>query len=251
MAKRFTRNIENVNNIKELPLDLTLQNDLVSDKQDVYVRNKEGYHCLTDNVKDINGFKPESGSNSLSLIYVENITSDDESIIIKGNDKNNTQVNLSLNKEQLKQVVTEIVKENTPTPTPYFIKGAGGNFIQLYVHGDYEKLGYTAEFSTQYQPLEPEFINFDESTNQTMLSFNYGDDPIDGSQITLKNANGNIIYNYRFVFPNLANQNANDWSHIEGSEYLFSQINNIVQELQNHTVQLNDLETRLAKLESK
>lgn len=49
MAKRFTRNIDNVEDITKLPLYLTLQNDLVSDDKDVYVKNGDKYEKITGN----------------------------------------------------------------------------------------------------------------------------------------------------------------------------------------------------------
>lgn len=154
MAKRFTRNIENVNNIKELPLDLTLQNDLVSDKQDVYVRNKEGYHCLTDNVKDINGFKPESGSNSLSLIYVEDITSKDESIIIKGNGEDNTQVDLSIDMEKIENALAPLLQGESNI---YYQVNNG--YLIVYVNGKTDNILYIYDESMASKEwfIEPQY----------------------------------------------------------------------------------------------
>lgn len=55
MAKKFVRNITNSKlrgNNKE-PLDTNVQNDLLSDEEDAFIRNKNEYHCLTDNIKSI------------------------------------------------------------------------------------------------------------------------------------------------------------------------------------------------------
>lgn len=65
MAKRFTRNIEGVEDIKKLPLDLTLQNDFVSDGKNVYVRNQDKYEKITGN---------SGGGNVASLYFDETAT---------------------------------------------------------------------------------------------------------------------------------------------------------------------------------
>lgn len=55
MSREFVRNIKNtvLKGDKKEPLKTNIQNDLLSDKEDVYVRNQDEYHCLTDNIKEI------------------------------------------------------------------------------------------------------------------------------------------------------------------------------------------------------
>lgn len=48
MGNRFTRNIQKVKNIGQLPLNTNNQNDLISDvKGNVYVRNNKKYTRIT------------------------------------------------------------------------------------------------------------------------------------------------------------------------------------------------------------
>lgn len=55
MAKKFVRNITNskLRGMSKEPLDTNVQNDLLSDEEDAFIRNKNEYHCLTDNIKSI------------------------------------------------------------------------------------------------------------------------------------------------------------------------------------------------------
>lgn len=53
MARKFVRNITGTKckgSVKE-PLATNVQNDILSDEEDVFIRNKKEYHCLTDNLK--------------------------------------------------------------------------------------------------------------------------------------------------------------------------------------------------------
>ena len=59
MAHKITRNITQVKDIDKQGLNTNNQNDLLSDDKHVYVRNQKEYHCLTDNVKEVNGVKPD------------------------------------------------------------------------------------------------------------------------------------------------------------------------------------------------
>lgn len=55
MSKKFVRNITDTKirgEVKE-PFYTNTQNDLLSDEEDVFVRNKDEYHALTDNIKTI------------------------------------------------------------------------------------------------------------------------------------------------------------------------------------------------------
>lgn len=53
MSKKFVRNItgSKLRGDKVEPLHTNVQNDLLSDEEDVFVRNKKEYHALTDNLK--------------------------------------------------------------------------------------------------------------------------------------------------------------------------------------------------------
>ena len=62
MAKRITRNIVNTNvggsklrknNEGVEPFFTNNQNDILSDNEDIFIRNNNEYHCLTDDLKTI------------------------------------------------------------------------------------------------------------------------------------------------------------------------------------------------------
>lgn len=87
MSKKFVRNITNtrIKGAIQEPLNTNVQNDLLSDDEDVAVRNKDEYHLLTDNVKSItsgnDGIKVKvTGKNSRELVakIVELTTETDE-----------------------------------------------------------------------------------------------------------------------------------------------------------------------------
>lgn len=71
MSHKFTRNITGVRNITKQGFSTNNQNDLLSGdvldstkKYPVWVRSGFHYHCLTDNIKTINGtYKPDEHNN--------------------------------------------------------------------------------------------------------------------------------------------------------------------------------------------
>lgn len=73
MANKFTRNITNVKNILKQSLNTNNQNDLLSDDKHAYIRNKKEYHCLTDNVKSVNGVKADEKNEVVIPIGIEEL----------------------------------------------------------------------------------------------------------------------------------------------------------------------------------
>lgn len=55
MAKKIVRNITNtiVRGSKAEPFKTNVQNDLLNDDEDVFVRNRDHYHAITDDIKKI------------------------------------------------------------------------------------------------------------------------------------------------------------------------------------------------------
>ena len=90
MAKEFVRNIKNTT-VNE-PLNTNEQNDLLSDTQHIYIRNKNTYYPLTKGLIDI---VPESGS----IIQTEKIIDGTE----------NNRVVIKNNLENLKSVINSII----------------------------------------------------------------------------------------------------------------------------------------------
>jgi len=63
MAKRFTRNIRSIEDIEKQPKYTNEQNDLLSDKKDVYVRNQNKYEKITGGVHQVNNKTPDDSGN--------------------------------------------------------------------------------------------------------------------------------------------------------------------------------------------
>lgn len=72
MARRFTRNITDtvLKGDKKEPLNTNVQNDILSDGEDVAIRNKNEYHILTDNIKEVTSSDltiTKTGKNSINI----------------------------------------------------------------------------------------------------------------------------------------------------------------------------------------
>ena len=63
MSKRFTRNIRLIEDIDKQPKSTNEQNDLLSDKKDVYVRNQNKYEKITGGVHQVNNKTPDDQGN--------------------------------------------------------------------------------------------------------------------------------------------------------------------------------------------
>ncbi|MDN6162548.1 MAG: hypothetical protein L0I79_07230, partial [Atopostipes sp.] len=63
MAKRFTRNIRSIEDIDKQSKSTNEQNDLLSDKKDVYVRNQNKYEKITGGVHQVNNKTPDDSGN--------------------------------------------------------------------------------------------------------------------------------------------------------------------------------------------
>src|SRR5699024_9797107 len=75
MSREFVRNIKNavIKGENKEPLRTNIQNDLLSDGEDVAVRNGDEYHLLTDNIKEITSANSNivinrTGKNSVELV---------------------------------------------------------------------------------------------------------------------------------------------------------------------------------------
>lgn len=104
MARKFVRNITGtkLKGENKEPLKTNMQNDLLSDDEDVYVRNKDEYHCLTDNLKELTTSTPsivtiKNGKNSSNIDVKETkIESESERITINNPNPNDFKINIDL-----------------------------------------------------------------------------------------------------------------------------------------------------------
>ena len=91
MAKRFTRNVKDVKDVKTFGINHTTQNDLINDDKNVFVHQKGKFEKITHQIDTLSsngsvtiGEKDDKDNVHLSVYtgYVDNITSSDESLIV-------------------------------------------------------------------------------------------------------------------------------------------------------------------------
>lgn len=103
MAKRFTRNVKDVKDVKTFGINHTTQNDLINDDKNVFVHQKGKFEKITHQIDTLSsdgsvtiGKKDDKDNVHLSVYtgYVDDITSSDESLII--GEKTNGTVNVEV-----------------------------------------------------------------------------------------------------------------------------------------------------------
>lgn len=163
MSKKFVRNITDteLRGDNKEPLNTNIQNDILSDSEDVFIRNKDEYHCLTDNIK--------------------HITSDNGSIAIERKDKNTVDLRVLFGEggEPLEVFIT--VKENSKeyllvneiTPNHFEI-GVTNNFIT-----DYEVIKDIVQNLPEQYYSKEEINNIVKNLEEVDLSNYYTKEEID------------------------------------------------------------------------
>lgn len=117
MSKEFVRNIKNTKikgEVKE-PFFTNTQNDLLSDDEDVAVRNNSEYHLLTDNIKTISSNNGVIGvtNNKNDAVIKPNVATDEEA---KDGKSTNRIMTPKRTKEAInEQVPTLVTEHETPT----------------------------------------------------------------------------------------------------------------------------------------
>lgn len=127
MSKKFVRNVTGTNlreeNGKVEPFDTNVQNDLLSDETDVYVRQEKSekinsqYHCLTDSVKEV-----ISNSDLVTTDNFEHGESDQE-------EKGKSYINVNKATKQQSEQGTSNSSVMTPLQTKYAIDYNNENVI--------------------------------------------------------------------------------------------------------------------------
>src|SRR5699024_3137587 len=131
MARKFVRNITgtnlggnklNENNEKVEPFDTNVQNDILNDDEDIYIRQvrsekvEDNYHCLTDNLKEVNTTNNIIGTSDTDKNTVQidpKISTKDEAEKGEANGKIMTP---KRTKEAIEKQVPPLVKKHeTPT----------------------------------------------------------------------------------------------------------------------------------------
>lgn len=104
MAKRFTRNVKDVKDVKTFGINHTTQNDLINDDKNVFVHQKGKFEKITHQIDTLSsdgsvkiGEKDDKDNVHLSVYtgYLDEITSSDESLIV--GEKTNGAVNVKVN----------------------------------------------------------------------------------------------------------------------------------------------------------
>ena len=104
MAKRITRNVKDVKDVKTFGINHTTQNDLINDDKNVFVHQKGKFEKITHQIDSLSsdgsvtiGEKDDKDNVHLSVYtgYVDKITSSDESLIV--GKKTNGTVNVKVN----------------------------------------------------------------------------------------------------------------------------------------------------------
>ena len=103
MAKRFTRNVKDVKDVKTFGINHTTQNDLINDDKNVFVHQKGKFEKITHQIDTLSsngsvtiGEKDDKDNVHLSVYtdYLDEITSIDESLIV--GEKTNGTVNVEV-----------------------------------------------------------------------------------------------------------------------------------------------------------
>lgn len=114
MAKRFTRNVKDVKDVKTFGINHTTQNDLINDDKNVFVHQKGKFEKITHQIDTLSsdgsvtiGEKDDKDNVHLSVYtdYVDKITSIDESLIV--DKKTNGTVNLEVDYAPIDEKIQE------------------------------------------------------------------------------------------------------------------------------------------------
>lgn len=183
MSDLFTRNIQNIRNINKQPFKTNDVNDLLEDKAGKhYIRRRKDYHCLTDNIKTINGLAPSlsSGTNPIFLPIISvkyNIANNRTEVYAVGN----------LTNFQLKfadsQTINGQYDAKTNTTKFIFPNGTKGFPADLVLK---DKNGITA------LPIDVDMYKFAENTRNFLIPHVVTDDLTDQSPRPLITFTGDL-----------------------------------------------------------
>ena len=187
MAKRITRNVKDVKDVKTFGINHTTQNDLINDDKNVFVHQKGKFEKITHQIDTLSsdgsvtiGEKDDKDNVSLSVYtgYVDKITSSDESLIVgkKTNGTVNVKVNYAPIYEKIQTQIDNLSNKTFLYKIEGYTRDTQSTFI-IYI-----------ELPTIYS-YTPSFDNF-----MTYLSEN---------NITGKLCDGVSTSGYRFSFINI------------------------------------------------
>ena len=132
MAKRFTRNVKDVKDVKTFGINHTTQNDLINDDKNVFVHQKGKFEKITHQIDTLSsngsvtiGEKDDKDNVHLSVYtdYLDKITSSDESLIVgkKTNGAVNVEVDYAPIDEKIQvansQLEEQVIEADTQLST--------------------------------------------------------------------------------------------------------------------------------------
>ena len=192
MSKNFVREIDSIKNINKQEFYTNKANDLLSTKEHNYIRKeKQEYHCLTDNVKQTKVTNVRYTDTTANPNVNYNLISVDNSQVPKTN--TNTISALSLvsaleaKDRQLKELKDEIASLNKNQPHLHYVaEFAGNQFFNMQTTQTYNfstieifaRVAYSLTF-----PSGDNTRNFAEVLESGATNFNFND-----YNITIKNS---------------------------------------------------------------
>lgn len=137
MSKNFVREIDGINNINKQEFYTNKPNDLLSTKEHNYIRKqKQEYHCLTDNVKQTKATNVRYTDTTAKPNVNYNLISVDNSQVPKTNTNTISAISLvealEAKDQQLKKLEDEIASLNEKRPLLHCVSEfAGKQFFNM------------------------------------------------------------------------------------------------------------------------
>ena len=196
MAKRFTRNVKDVKDVKTFGINHTTQNDLINDDKNVFVHQKGKFEKITHQIDTLSsngsvtiGKKDDKDNVKISVYtdYLKDITSDDNSVSVKYDDETK-KTDLSVSTDYLKDINSPL--HSITVSQPY--ESEKGLVVDIDINEEIlKKIGNTYYFASLNYEYEDDneliigyiYFRYDKSTDYTLVNLeevkNFFDDNMD------------------------------------------------------------------------
>ena len=185
MSKNFVREINGIYNINKQEFYTNKANDLLSTKEHNYIRKeKQEYHCLTDNVKQTKVSNVRYTDTTANPNVNYNLISVDNSQVPKTNTNTISASSLvsalEAKDQQLQELKNEIASLNEKQPLLHYVaEFAGNQFFNMQTTQTYENVGDIEIFTrVAYRltlPSGSNTRNFAEVLESGATNFNFND----------------------------------------------------------------------------
>ena len=184
MAKRFTRNVKDVKDVKTFGINHTTQNDLINDDKNVFVHQKGKFEKITHQIDTLSsngsvtiGEKDDKDNVKISVYtdYLKDITSDDESVSVKYDNKTK-KTDLSVSTDYLKDINSPL--HSLTVSQPY--ESEKGLVVDIDINEEIlKKIGNTYYFASLIYQYEDDnkhifgyiYFRYDKSSDYTLGNF--------------------------------------------------------------------------------